>query len=109
MDAKQELIAMGISNIVNSFALGYPITGAVSRGAVNHASGVRTQFGSFYTGILVILALLYLTPLFSYIPKASLAAIIIAAVIFMIEFRVVKPMWRSKSKYTKFRASDVSS
>lgn len=53
--------------------------------------------GSVFTGALVIAAL-FLTPLFYYIPKAALASIIIAAVVFMVEVRVVKPMWRSKSK-----------
>ncbi|XP_055617351.1 sodium-independent sulfate anion transporter-like isoform X2 [Toxorhynchites rutilus septentrionalis] len=96
VDATQELIAIGTSNIANSFVQGYPGTGALSRGAVNNASGVRTPFGGIYTGILVILALLFFTPYFFYIPKAALAAIIIAAVIFMVEVRVVKPMWRSK-------------
>lgn len=96
VDATQELIAIGVSNIANSFVQGYPGTGALSRGAVNNASGVRTPFGGLYTGILVILALLFFTPLFFYIPKAALAAIIIAAVVFMVEVRVVKPMWRSK-------------
>jgi MFS superfamily sulfate permease-like transporter len=47
-------------------------------------------------GILVILSLLFFTPYFFYIPKAALAGIIISAVIFMVEVRVVKPMWRSK-------------
>lgn len=98
MDATQELFAIGTSNIVNSFVQGYPGTGALSRGAVNHASGVRTPLGGLYTGILVI-ASLYMTPIFYYIPKAALASIIIAAVIFMVEVRVVKPMWRSKSKF----------
>lgn len=84
--------------MVNSFALGYPGTGALSRGAVNNASGVRTPLGNLYTGILVLIALLFLTPMFFYIPKAALAAVIIAAVIFMIEVKVVRPMWRSKSK-----------
>ncbi|XP_021699412.1 sodium-independent sulfate anion transporter isoform X2 [Aedes aegypti] len=96
VDATQELIAIGVSNIANSFVQGYPGTGALSRGAVNNASGVRTPFGGLYTGIIVILALLFFTPYFFYIPKAALAAIIIAAVIFMVEVRVVKPMWRSK-------------
>lgn len=96
VDATQELIAIGTSNIANSFFQAYPGTGALSRGAVNNASGVRTPFGGLYTGILVILALLFFTPYFFYIPKAALAAIIIAAVIFMIEARVIKPMWRSK-------------
>lgn len=100
VDATQELLAIGASNIVNSFAQGFPGTGSLSRGAVNNASGVRTPMGSLYTGVLVILALLFMTPLFFYIPKAALASIIIAAVIFMVEVRVVMPMWRRKSKFS---------
>lgn len=99
VDATQELLAIGASNVVNSFAQGYPGTGALSRGAVNNASGVRTPLGNLYTGVLVIIALQFLTPLFYYIPRSALASIIIAAVVFMVEVRVVKPMWRSKSKF----------
>lgn len=98
MDATQELIAIGASNVLNSFVSGFPGTGSLSRGAVNNASGVRTPLGNLYTGGLVILSLLFLTPLFYYIPKAALAAIIISAVVFMVEVKVIKPMWRSKSK-----------
>lgn len=50
----------------------------------------------FFLGILVILSLLFFTPYFFYIPKAALAGIIISAVIFMVEVRVIQPMWRSK-------------
>ncbi|KAK9295385.1 hypothetical protein QLX08_010277 [Tetragonisca angustula] len=96
VDATQELIAIGISNIGNSFVQAFPGTGSLSRSAVNNASGVRTPMGGIYTGTLVILALLFLTPYFSYIPRSTLAAIIIAAVIFMVEVKVVKPMWRTK-------------
>ncbi|XP_078046420.1 epidermal stripes and patches [Augochlora pura] len=96
VDATQELIALGIANIGNSFIQAFPGSGSLSRSAVNNASGVRTPMGGLYTGALVILALLFLTPYFSYIPKATLAAIIIAAVIFMVEVKVVKPMWRTK-------------
>ncbi|XP_046603494.1 sodium-independent sulfate anion transporter isoform X1 [Neodiprion virginianus] len=96
VDATQELIAIGVSNIGNSFVQAFPSTGSLSRSAVNNASGVRTPMGGLYTGLLVILALLFLTPYFNYIPKASLAAIIIAAVIFMVEVKVVRPMWRAK-------------
>lgn len=98
VDATQEFIAIGICNIANSFVQAFPSTGSLSRSAVNNASGVRTPLGGLYTGILVILALLFFTPYFYYIPKATLAGIIIAAVIFMVEVKVVKPMWRSKSK-----------
>ncbi|CAG9824561.1 unnamed protein product, partial [Phaedon cochleariae] len=96
VDATQELIAMGLCNIGNSFVQGYPGTGALARGAVNNASGVRTPLGGLYTGILVITSLLFFTPYFYYIPSAVLGAVIIAAVVFMVEFKVVKPMWKSK-------------
>ena len=54
------------------------------------------------TGVLILLALRLLTPYFYFIPKASLAAVIICAVIFMIEYEVVKPMWRSSRKFWLF-------
>jgi MFS superfamily sulfate permease-like transporter len=49
--------------------------------------------------VLVILALLFLTGMFYFIPKAALAAVIIAAVVFMVEYHVVKPIWKTKSEY----------
>lgn len=61
----------------------------------------------FVSGVLVILGLLFFTPCFFYIPKASLAAVIIAAVVFMVEVRVVKPIWRSKSKYDLWPCPEV--
>lgn len=98
IDASQELIAIGTANILNSFVQGFPCTGALSRGAVNNASGVRTPLGNIYTGVLVMIALLFLTPYLFFIPKSTLAAIIITAVVFMVETKVIKPMWRAKSK-----------
>ena len=55
-------------------------------------------------GILIVLALSLLTPYFYFIPKAALAAVIICAVIFMIEYEVVKPMWKSSRKYRSERS-----
>lgn len=99
VDATQEMIAMGVCNIGNSFVQGFPGSGSLSRSAVNEASGVRTPLGGLYTGLLVIVALLFFTPYFYFIPKATLAAVIIAAVVFMVEVRVIKPMWRTKSEF----------
>nr|CAI5846377.1 unnamed protein product [Callosobruchus analis] len=96
VDATQEFIAIGVCNICNSFVQAFPSTGSLSRSAVNNSSGVRTPLGGLYTSLLVILALLFFTPYFFFIPKAALGALIIAAVIFMVEVKVVKPMWRSK-------------
>lgn len=94
IDATRELVALSLSNIMGSFFSSIPVTGSFSRSAVNHASGVRTPIGGIYTGALVLLALGVLTPYFQYIPRAALSAVIISAVIFMIEYEVVKPLWR---------------
>uniref|UniRef100_A0A2S2QQP3 Sodium-independent sulfate anion transporter n=1 Tax=Sipha flava TaxID=143950 RepID=A0A2S2QQP3_9HEMI len=98
IDATQELYCLGVCNLLGSFVSSMPVTGSFSRSAVNHASGVRTPMGGLYTGVLIILALSLLTPYFYFIPKAVLAAVIISAVIFMIEYEIVKPMWKSSSK-----------
>lgn len=98
IDATQEFIAVGLCNIGNSFVQSFPINGPLARGAVNNASGVRTTLAGLYAGGLVIISLLFFTPYFRYIPRATLAGVIIAAVIFMVEVKVVKPMWRTKSK-----------
>ncbi|KAJ8915023.1 hypothetical protein NQ315_015998 [Exocentrus adspersus] len=98
IDATQELFTLSMCNFIGSFFSSMPITGSFSRSAVNHASGVQTPFGGIITGIMVLLALSFLTPYFAFIPKASLAAVIISAVIFMIEYEVVKPMWRTSKK-----------
>lgn len=99
VDATQELYAIGIANVASSFFQSFPITGSLSRSAVINSSGVRTPLSGLYTGLLVIAALLFFTPYFYYIPKSSLAGVIIAAVVFMVEVKVVKPMWRTKSKW----------
>nr|CAD7264387.1 unnamed protein product [Timema shepardi] len=98
VNATQELLTLGLCNILGSFVSSMPVTGSFSRSAVNHASGVKTPLGGLYTGVLILLALSLLTPYFYFIPKASLAAVIICAVIFMIEYEVVQPMWKSSRK-----------
>ncbi|XP_043203128.1 sodium-independent sulfate anion transporter-like isoform X2 [Amphibalanus amphitrite] len=96
IDATQEMIALGICNLVGSFFSSMPVTGSFSRTAVNNSSGVRTPLGGIFTGLLVMLALQFLTPYFVFIPKATLSAVIICAVIYMIEIEIVRPMWRSR-------------
>ncbi|GAB1859022.1 Sodium-independent sulfate anion transporter [Camponotus japonicus] len=98
VDATQELLTLGICNVLGSCASSMPVTGSFSRSAVNHASGVKTPMGGLYTGVLILLALSLLTPYFYFIPKASLSAVIICAVIYMIEYEVVKLIWKSSKK-----------
>lgn len=99
------MLALGVCNVISSFVSSMPVSGGLSRGAVNHSSGVRTTLGGIYTGLLVLISLLFLTPYLQYIPKAALAAVIIAAVVFMVEFHVIKPMWRTKSTYASCEVS----
>uniref|UniRef100_A0A0B7A0U8 STAS domain-containing protein n=1 Tax=Arion vulgaris TaxID=1028688 RepID=A0A0B7A0U8_9EUPU len=95
IDPTQELVAIGVANIISSFVSSYPVTGSFSRTAVNSQSGVRTPFGGIWTGGLVILALCVLTPWFYYIPKSALAAVIIAAVIQMVEYHILVVLWKA--------------
>uniref|UniRef100_A0A8C1CFX7 Sodium-independent sulfate anion transporter n=1 Tax=Cyprinus carpio carpio TaxID=630221 RepID=A0A8C1CFX7_CYPCA len=96
IDANQELFAIGLTNIMGSFVSAYPITGSFGRTAVNSQTGVCSPAGGIVTGVIVLLSLAFLMPLFFYIPKASLAAVIICAVSPMIDFRVPVQLWRVK-------------
>lgn len=98
MDGTQELIALGVCNFVGAFFQAMPVTGSFTRSAINHASGVRSTLGGVITTILVVLSLVYLTQSFRFIPKATLAAVIMTAMIFMVEFRAAAETWRVKSK-----------
>uniref|UniRef100_A0A1I8Q315 SLC26A/SulP transporter domain-containing protein n=2 Tax=Stomoxys calcitrans TaxID=35570 RepID=A0A1I8Q315_STOCA len=95
VDTNQELISLGLANIFNTFFRGYRINGGLARGSVNTASGGRTQFVNVYISLIVILAMIFLAEYFYYIPIATLAAIIIAAVLFQLQYQTIKPMWRS--------------
>ncbi|KXJ78345.1 hypothetical protein RP20_CCG004934 [Aedes albopictus] len=96
VDATQEMIALGLCNVAGSFTASIPTTASFARTAINSSSGVKTPFGGMFTGVLVLAALGLLTEYFYFIPKATLAAVIIAAMIFMIEYRAVAEMWRIK-------------
>ncbi|XP_035031665.1 sodium-independent sulfate anion transporter [Hippoglossus stenolepis] len=94
IDANQELLAIGVTNIMGSFVSAYPVTGSFGRTAVNSQTGVYTPAGGIITGVIVLLSLAFLMPAFYYIPKASLAAVIICAVAPMVDYHVVLKMWR---------------
>ncbi|XP_044758640.1 sodium-independent sulfate anion transporter-like [Coccinella septempunctata] len=95
VDASQEMITLGICNIFGSCVQAMPSSGAFSRSAVANASGVRTPMQGFYSGTVIILALSFLTPYFYYIPKATLAAVLISAVSSMIEYSLLPVLWRT--------------
>jgi sodium-independent sulfate anion transporter 11 len=80
IDPSQELVAIGVTNLLGPFLGAYPATGSFSRTAIKSKAGVRTPFAGVITAVVVLLALYALTELFWYIPDAALSAVIIHAV-----------------------------
>lgn len=90
------MIAVGLCNIFSSFFSAMPTTGSFTRSAVNHTSGVRSPLSGAFTGALVLLALGLLTSTFYFIPKTVLAAVIISAMIPMMEFKEIVKTFKVK-------------
>ena len=80
IDPSQEMVAIGVSNLLGPFLGAYPATGSFSRTAIKSKAGVRTPFAGVITALVVLLAIYALPPVFFYIPNASLSAVIIHAV-----------------------------
>ena len=91
----QELIALGLSNMVGSLFKAYPSTSSFSRSAINQESGGKTGMAALISVTMVILTLLFLTPLFYHLPKTVLAAIIIVAVFNLINIKEAHFLWKA--------------
>lgn len=91
----QELIALGLSNIAGSFFKAYPSTSSFSRSAINQESGAKTGMAALISVVMVVITLLFLTPLFYFLPKTVLAAIIIVAVFNLINFKEASYLWQA--------------
>lgn len=94
INANQELVALGAANLGATFTGGYPVTGGFSRSIVNFTAGANTGLASIITAVLVGLTVIFLTPLFYYLPNAMLAAIILVAVANLIDLKTPKHVWR---------------
>ena len=93
VDPNQELIGQGLANIAGSFSQSFPVSGSFSRSAVNISAGAQTGVSSLVTAALVVLTLLFLTPLLYHLPQAVLAAIIMMAVVNLINFTAIRHAW----------------
>ncbi|MFK5970405.1 MAG: SulP family inorganic anion transporter [Candidatus Marithrix sp.] len=95
IDPNQELIGQGFANIIGSFTQAYPASGSFSRSAVNLNTGAKTGMSSVYTAVIMMITLLFLTPLLYHLPKAVLAAVIMMAVFGLINFTTIKHIWKT--------------
>jgi SulP family sulfate permease len=93
----QELIALGLANMVGSLFKAYPSTSSFSRSAINQESGAKTGMAALISVVMVIITLLFLTPLFYHLPKTVLAAIIIVAVFNLINFKEAAFLWKANN------------
>ena len=93
VEANQELIALGVANLGSTFTGGYPVTGGFSRSVVNFAAGANTGLASLITAGLIALTVIFLTPLFTFLPRAILAAIIMVAVAGLVDLKTFRHVW----------------
>lgn len=90
ISADQELVGQGCANMASGLIGGFPVSGSFSVSAVNLNAGARSGVSSIFAALSILLAILFLTPFLQYLPKAVLAAIIIAAVIRLVDFKKMK-------------------
>ncbi|XP_073945676.1 sodium-independent sulfate anion transporter-like isoform X2 [Choristoneura fumiferana] len=108
VDGTQEMLAVGACNIVSSFCQSMPATGSFTRTALNHASGVVTPAGSMFKALLVLLSVTLLTNAFYFIPRAVLAAVIMVAMVSLVELDIPRRLWRhSKLELLVYSATVV--
>ena len=96
LDPNQELIGQGLANIIGSIGKGYPVSGSFSRSAVNIQAGAVTGMSSVFTSGVVVVALLFFTPLLYYLPQSVLAAIIMVAVVGLINVQGFVHIWQAQ-------------
>jgi SulP family sulfate permease len=93
IDPDQELIGLGAANIGASLTGGFPVTGGFSRSVVNFDAGAATPAAGAFTAMGLAIAALFLTPLIYFLPKATLAATIIVAVLSLVDIKTLRTSW----------------
>jgi sulfate permease, SulP family len=93
VDADQELVAIGAANLSAAFTGGFTVTGSFSRSALNYRTGARSGLASIITGLIVLLTVMFLTPLFTFLPRAVLAAIVMMAILGLLDFGTFRRVW----------------
>jgi SulP family sulfate permease len=104
----QELVGLGASNVAAALSGGFPVTGGFARSIVNFEAGAATPLAGVLTAILILVATMFLTPLFRLLPQAVLAATIVVAVLALVDFAAVRRVYAySKSDFAAMAATIV--
>lgn len=96
LNPNQELIGQGLSNIVGSLGQSYAVSGSFSRSAVNLQAGAVTGLSNVFSSMIVVITLLFFTPLLYYLPQSVLAAIIMMAVVGLVNIKTFVHTWRAQ-------------
>lgn len=98
VNSNQELIAIGSSNVMGGLFQSLPVSSSFSRSAIAEQSGAETSLNNVFAGVLILLTLLFLTPLFEILPKPLLGAIIVVSVSSLIDVKELKFLIRTKRR-----------
>lgn len=93
IDANQEAVALGLSNLAGGMSGGMPVAGGFSRSVVNFDAGAKTQRAALFTSAIIAVVALFFTHWFTHLPNAVLAAIIVVAVMQLIDIGGAKQVW----------------
>lgn len=106
IEPDQELIGLGAANVASAISGGYPVTGGFARSVVNFDAGAATPAAGAFTAVGIAVATLFLTPLLTHLPTATLAATIIVAVLSLVDFGAIKRTYAySKSDFAAMAAT----
>jgi sulfate permease, SulP family len=94
IEPNRELLGLGAANAAAAFTGGYPVTGGFARSVVNESAGAETPLAGVFTAVIILLVAAFLTPLFHHLPKAALAATILAAIWRMANFKDAWHAWK---------------
>jgi sulfate permease, SulP family len=106
IDPRQEFIGLGAANLAAALGQGYPVAGGLSQTAVNDKAGARTPLSLVFASVTLALCLLFLTGLLANLPKAVLAAVVLTAVLGLIDVAALHRMWRISK--TDFYAATIA-
>jgi SulP family sulfate permease len=95
-DENQELIGQGLAKIAAAFSQSMPVSGSFSRSALNLSVNAKTGMSGVFSAGFVLLTLLFFTPLLHHLPKPVLAAIIIIALVNLVDYKSIAKAWRAR-------------
>ncbi len=93
VDIRQQMISMGVANVANAFGSGMPVSGSLTRSTLNYNSGAKTPMSSLVSGLLLACAALMLGPAIGFIPKASLASLVILVGVSLVKMDTIKVLF----------------